>query len=67
MTALEKAIGAITEQQNKIIQNHGYRNEMLPNGTHLCIPKEVQDFVLAWTETILNPWVMPKKKQKEIA
>ena len=51
----------------KIIQNHGYRNEMLPNGTHLCIPKEVQDFVLAWTETILNPWVMPKKKQKEIA
>lgn len=49
------------------IQNHGYRNEMLPNGTHLCIPKEVQDFVLAWTETILNPWVMPKKKQKEIA
>lgn len=51
----------------KIIQNHGYRNEMLPNGTHLRIPKEVQDFVLAWTETILNPWVMPKKKQKEIA
>ena len=51
----------------KIIQNHGYRNEILPNGTHLCIPKEVQDFVLAWTETILNPWVMPKKKQKEIA
>lgn len=46
---------------------NGYRNEILPNGTHLCIPKEVQDFVLAWTETILNPWVMPKKKQKEIA
>lgn len=54
-------------QEGSVKGLYGYRNEMLPNGTHLCIPKEVQDFVLAWTETILNPWVMPKKKQKEIA
>ena len=37
------------------------------NFTEADTHTSLQDFVLAWTETILNPWVMPKKKQKEIA
>ena len=48
-----------------IIQNHGYRNEMLPSGKRLHIPKEVTDFVAAWEETVLKPWTMPKMNKRK--
>ena len=49
----------------RIIQNHGYKNEMLGNGKMLRVPREVQRFVTLWQKEILEPWELPKKPKKE--
>ena len=41
--------------EKKIIQNHGYGNEMA-HGHQLKIPREVQEFVELWKKQVLEPW-----------
>lgn len=48
-----------------ILQNHGYRNECLPNGKYLAIPKPVQDFVNLWQQQVLEPWKPEKPKSQK--
>lgn len=50
-------------QKKTIIQNHGYRNEMLPGGKRLHIPEEVKEFVELWKAQVLDPWKPATEKE----
>ncbi len=57
----------LNTKEKIIIQNHGYRNERLPNGQLIRIPQEVRQFVEDWKENVLAGWSLPIKRKGEIA
>lgn len=45
-----------------IIQNHGYGNEISPNGKRIHIPRKVLRFLAEWQHQVLDTWKLPPIK-----